>query len=315
MLTKKLLNHAKSVSGSKQPRITAPLIASVMKMSIHPGYEFETLKVTSPANKVLNVEMNRPEKRNAMNKQFFHDLHNCFDQIGSDGNVRAVVLSGAGKIFSAGLDLMSFASSLMPREDEDPSRRALQIRIMVKTLQDSITKIEKIPQPVIAAVHSGCVGGGVDLICTCDIRLASKDAYIQIKEVDVGLAADIGTLQRMPKIIGNSSLLRELSYTARAMGTEEGKSFGLFSHVYEDREETLSKAIEMAALIAEKSPVAVYGTKTNLNYARDHSVDENLEYITTWNTAMLQSQDLMKSAQAMMMKEPAEYDDLPLSKL
>jgi len=310
-----------SLLRTSHQRLTS-LLAPARMMSTLKDYEFETLSVTKPKDKVLSVEINRPKKRNAMSRQFFQDMTDCFARAAVDGSVRAIVLSGAGKIFTAGLDLMDCAPMLMPAMSADPdapdldvARRAVQIRRIVTQFQEAFNVIEKCPQPVIAAVHSACVGGGVDMICTCDIRLCTDDAWIQIKEVDVGLAADIGTLQRMPKIVGNSSLLRELAFTARKMHAEEACKAGLFSSSYADKETMLKAAVDMAATIATKSPIAVYGTKANLNYARDHSANENLEYITTWNAAMLQSEDLLKTAAAMMTKEEAEFEDLPLSKL
>ncbi|XP_039510158.1 delta(3,5)-Delta(2,4)-dienoyl-CoA isomerase, mitochondrial-like [Pimephales promelas] len=159
------------------------------------------------------------------------------------------------------------------------------------------------PKPVIVAVHGGCIGGGVDLITACDIRLCTQDAWFQIKEVDIGLAADVGTLQRLPKVIGSRSLVNELAFTARKMHADEAKSCGLVSRVFPDKEAMMAGALEMAGEIASKSPVGVQGTKVNLLYSRDHSVAESLDYMSTWNMSMLQTQDLLKSAQAAMEKK------------
>jgi len=277
-------------------------------------YNFDTLDVTSPADKVLRVELNRPEKRNAMNAQFFKDIKACFQKVADDTEVRAVILSASGKIFTAGLDLMSFATSLMPGQGNaatENSRRAMQLQALISELQESFQVIERCPQPVIAAVHSACVGGGVDLICTCDIRWCTNDTWISIKEVDIGLAADLGTLQRLPKVIGNDSLVRELAYSARSMYSDEALSAGLFSRRFEDKGSMMTSAIELAKIIASKSPVAVYGTKHNLNYSRDTSVRDGLEHMVTWNSAMLQSEDLMRAVQAFLAKQEPEYNDLP----
>ena len=173
---------------------------------------------------------------------------------------------------------------------------------------------------MIAAVHAGCIGGGVDLVTAADIRYCTQDAFFQIKEVeignqnkklilfvffftftfDLGLAADVGTLQRLPKVIGSDSLVRELAYTARKMFADEAAQAGLVSRVFPDKETLLKAALETASLIAGKSPVAIQGTKHNLNYSRDHSIEEGLSYMTTWNAAMLQSEDLRIAAMASM---------------
>lgn len=285
-------------------------------MSALPGYHFETLSVSKPSDNVLQVEMNRPKKRNAMNQQFFKDLGNCFNQIADDPHARVVVLTGSGKMFTAGLDIMDFAASLMPSgDDADVARKAYQTRKMIKTLQDSLTSIEKCPQPVIAAVHSACIGGGVDMISTCDIRYSTDDAWFQIKEVDLALAADIGTLQRMPKVMGSHSLIRELAYTARPMYADEAKSVGFISRVFPDKTTMVERALAMAKEIASKSPIAVQTTKMQLNYARDHSVDEGLDYIASWNMGLLQTTDLIKAAQATMQKQEPTFDDMLPSKL
>jgi len=284
-------------------------------MSALAGYQYETLSVSQPSDNVLHVQMNRPNKRNAMNQQFFKDLGNCFSQIGDDTRARAVVLTGSGKMFTAGLDIMDFAQLLMPSDEGDVGRKAFQTRKMIKALQDSLTSIEKCPQPVIAAVHNACIGGGVDMISTCDIRYSTDDAWFQIKEVDLALAADIGTLQRMPKVIGSHSLIRELAYTARPMYADEAKNIGFVSRVFKDRDSMVERALEVAKDIASKSPIAVQTTKMQLNYARDHSVDEGLDYIASWNMGLLQSTDLLKAAEATMQKQEATFDDMLPSKL
>lgn len=276
-------------------------------------YEFENLHVSSPKENVLHVELNRPDKRNAMTAEMWQEIITCFNSASSDPCVRAIVLSGRGKIFTAGLDLMASAGHLTPDPELDTARNSFKFLEFIKFAQESVSVVEKCRKPVIAAIHNACIGGGVDLTTACDIRLCTKDAYFCVKEVDVGLAADIGTLQRLPKVIGNDSLARELCYTARNLESLEAEKVGLVSHVYENQEELMENAIQMAALIATKSPVAVQGTKIHLNYSRDHTTEEGLHYMATWNAAMLQTEDIMKSAQAFMMKKPTsevEYSKL-----
>merc|ERR1712179_340421 len=177
---------------------------------------------------------------------------------------------------------------------------------MVRHLQDLITAVEKCRKPVIGAVHNACVGMGVDLITTTDIRLCTQDAWFCVKEVDMGLAADIGTLQRLPKVIGSQSVVNDLCLTARKLKAEEAEKIGLVSTVYPGKEEMMAAALQMAANIASKSPVAVQGTKINLVYSRDHTVDEGLDKVASYNMVMLQSEDVMKSALAAMDKDSDE---------
>jgi len=272
-------------------------------------YNFETLNVTRPKEFVVHVELNRPEKRNAQNRALYTEMRECFSQLGGDPDCRAIVLSGAGKMFTAGIDLMDLASELL-QGHEDTGRRAAQIDAFIRPLQESYTALEKCLKPVIAAIHGGCIGGGVDMICACDIRYASADAFFQVKEVDVGLAADLGTLQRLPRIVGNDSIVREMCYTARSYTAEEAKDIGLLGRVLPDRETLIDAAVNLAETIASKSPIAVQGTKRNLVYSRDHSVPEGLEYMITWNASMLQSEDLLKAASAQMQKEKAIFSKL-----
>jgi len=307
----------KSVSAGLKPALKGYTRASGISTSLVRGmaatvsqYSFESLKVTKPSDFVYHVEINRPEKRNAMNTAFWKEMVQCFDKISVDSDCRAVVFSGAGKMFSAGIDLQSFSTDVVPSPDLDHARRAVALNRIIEDLQNSFTVIEKCSKPVIAAIHSACIGAGVDLICACDIRYCTEDAWFQVKEVDLGLAADLGTLQRFPKIVGNESLVRELCFTARVFKADEAKTMGLVSRTFAEKDKMLASALEVAALIASKSPVAVQATKEALVYARDHSVDESLRQLRALNQTYLQSEDVMKSIAAMMTKEQAVFAKL-----
>uniref|UniRef100_A0A8C5PZK8 Delta(3,5)-Delta(2,4)-dienoyl-CoA isomerase, mitochondrial n=1 Tax=Leptobrachium leishanense TaxID=445787 RepID=A0A8C5PZK8_9ANUR len=278
-----------------------------------PTYQYETLKVTTPGEHVLHVELNRPEKRNAMNRSFWSEMVLCFRAIAEDPVCRAVVISGAGKMFTSGIDLMDLGSDFLQPGDSDAARIAWDLRRKVTRYQESFSVIEKCPKPVIAAVHGGCIGGGVDLVSACDIRYCTQDAWFQVKEVDLGLAADVGTLQRLPRIIGSKSLVNELALTARKMLSDEAHSSGLVSRVLPDKAALLLAAFDLAAEIASKSPIAVQGTKVNLVYSQNHSVQESLDYMACWNMSMLQSEDVLKSAQAALERKPLK--DITFSKL
>ncbi|XP_012512555.1 PREDICTED: delta(3,5)-Delta(2,4)-dienoyl-CoA isomerase, mitochondrial [Propithecus coquereli] len=268
-----------------------------------PGHSYEALRVTPVQKHILHVQLNRPDKRNAMNKIFWSEMVECFHKIAKDTDCRAVVISGAGRMFTSGIDLVDMASDLLQPQGDDVARISWQLRDLITRCQETFSAIEKCPKPVIAAVHGGCIGGGVDLITACDIRYCAQDAFFQVKEVDVGLAADVGTLQRLPKIIGNQSLVNELAFTARKMMADEALGSGLVSRVFPDKEVMLDAAFTLAAEIASKSPVAVQSTKVNLLYSRDHSVDESLNYVASWNMSMLQTEDIVKSVQATMEKK------------
>jgi len=274
--------------------------------------EFKALNVTQPAPHVINVELNRPNKMNAMNNTMWGEIGEVFRRIDKDPEARVVIISAAGKMFSSGIDLNSLmeASSVVYGE-EDIGRKCLTLYNKVAWYQDQFTEMERCKKPVICAIHSACVGGGVDLVTATDIRLATQDAWFCVKEVDMGLAADVGTLQRLPKVIGNQSLVNELCLTARKMRSEEAERCGLVSRLYEDKEAMMTSALDLAKQIASKSPVAVQGTKVHLVYSREHSVQEGLRNMVTWNMAMLQSEDVMKSAMASMDKssEAPEFEN------
>uniref|UniRef100_UPI00358EFE84 delta(3,5)-Delta(2,4)-dienoyl-CoA isomerase, mitochondrial n=1 Tax=Myxine glutinosa TaxID=7769 RepID=UPI00358EFE84 len=266
----------------------------------------ETLLVTQPRPHVLHVEMNRPEKLNAMNKAFWREMVTCFDKIADDQDCRAVVLSGAGKLFTAGLDLQDMAGDLLNMEGEDTARKSWHFRQFIKQCQNTFSVLEKCLKPVIAAVHGACIGGGIDMITACDIRLCTTDAWFQVKEVDIGLAADVGTLQRLPRVIGNRSLVCELAYTGRKLMSDEAHYCGLISRIFQDKDSMMDGAFELASEIASKSPVAVQGTKHNLLYSRDHTIQDSLEYMAAWNMSMLQTDDIVKSAGAVMQKKSSK---------
>ncbi|XP_071079615.1 delta(3,5)-Delta(2,4)-dienoyl-CoA isomerase, mitochondrial-like [Haliotis cracherodii] len=272
--------------------------------------KFETLNVTRPRDMVIQVELNRPEKRNAMNQAFWREMVECFNYVAGDSECRAVVLTGAGKTFTAGLDLGDFASMDMMQSDAEVGRKAFKMRQAIHSLQESFTVIERCTKPVIAAMHGASVGAGIDMTSACDVRYCTSDAWFQIKEVDIGLAADVGTLQRFPKVVGNDSLVRELVYTARKFYADEALAIGYVSRIFPNKEVMVEGALDLAVLIASKSPIAVQGSKVSLVYSRDHGVTEGLEHIRVWNQGMLQSEDVIKSAMAAMQKQTPTFSKL-----
>lgn len=284
-----------------------------LRMSSTSSYQYETLSVTSDQKFVFHVQLNRPESLNAMNKMFWHEILDCFRKIKDDKDCRVAIISGAGKIFSSGLDftdMLDLTSKVVSKEDI--ARKAKFLQSIIEQYQMSFTAIEDCQKPVIAAVHGGCIGGGANLICACDMRFCTEDAYFSIKEIDIGLAADVGILQRLPKAVGNDSLLREYIYSCEKIDSKNAKEIGIVSRIFDSKESMMDAAKRLADVIASKSPVAVQGTKIALNYSRDHSVKEGLEFMTYWNMTMLQSEDVLKAAEATITrsKEPPKFSKL-----
>eukprot|EP00239_Pterosperma_sp_CCMP1384_P008076 CAMPEP_0197858460 /NCGR_PEP_ID=MMETSP1438-20131217/32279_1 /TAXON_ID=1461541 /ORGANISM="Pterosperma sp., Strain CCMP1384" /LENGTH=256 /DNA_ID=CAMNT_0043474629 /DNA_START=84 /DNA_END=854 /DNA_ORIENTATION=- len=245
-----------------------------------------------------------------MTTLFWEEVRDFFSRIATEGDIRAIVLTAAGKMFTAGLDLKEAAGTLKVTHD-DPGRQALAFRRHGQSWQKAFTAIEKCGKAVIACVHGPCVGAGLEMISSADIRLCSADAWWAMKEVDVGLAADVGGLQRFPKLVGNQSIVRELALTGRRLPATEALSIGFVSAVLPDAAALRARGLELATSIASKSPVATLGVKHLLNYTRDHTVDEALDYTITWNQAMLQSTDISTSVGAFLTKQTPKFDNLP----
>jgi enoyl-CoA hydratase len=243
------------------------------------------------------LTLNRPEKRNAMNLEMLEGFVTTFERLDKDPEVRAVVVSGAGKGFCAGLELTTLAG-IMAAQTAD-YREILRWSIVKH--QDSISVVERCRKPVIAAVHGACIGGGVDLITAADIRLASTDAVFSVRETRLGVVADLGTLQRLPQVIGEP-WARELCLTGRDFSAEEAMRIGLVTHLLDGQEALMAKAGELAAQIAENSPLAVQGVKDVMRYSREHGVRAGLEYVAQKNAAILICEDALEAITAHMEK-------------
>ncbi|KAI9926095.1 hypothetical protein ASPWEDRAFT_38012 [Aspergillus wentii DTO 134E9] len=261
---------------------------------------------------VAHVEINRPDKMNAFFEAMWLELGQIFTQLSHDSSVRAIVLSGAGdKAFTTGLDV-KFASQglLAEKKVADAAREAFELRRHIASFQDCITAVERCEKPVICIMHGLALGLAVDLSVATDVRLASADFRCAVKEVDVGLAADIGTLSRLPKAVGNYGWVKEVALTARFFLADEAKEVGFVNAVYKDKEETVRRGLEMAGLMARKSPVAVQGTKELLNYSRDHSVEDGLRYTAVWNAAALQTKDIQAAMLSGLQKRIPTFEKL-----
>ncbi|KAG9203735.1 hypothetical protein G6514_002348 [Epicoccum nigrum] len=276
------------------------------------AYNLEFFNVSFPAEYVAHVEINRPEKMNAFKEVMWHNLSKIFTALSIDPSVRAILFTGAGRAFTAGLDVTAASSS--PTFDTttttDGARKAFGLRRHILEFQECISALEKCEKPVICVLHGVSYGLALDMSLSCDVRIAAKDTRFSVKEVDIGLAADIGTLSRLPHAVGNMSWIKEVALSARVFGAEEAMQVGLVSRVVEDKEAAVKEALELASLIASKSPVAVLGTKEILNYSRDKTVAEGLNYTAVWNAAMLQTDDIKEAMLSGMQKRKVKFSKL-----
>ena len=273
---------------------------------------YESFKYTSEDG-VGHLVLNKGEDLNKMTMNFWYELPRILDEIDKDASLRVLILSSTGKHFCAGMDLKNFGTLGNDAEKKtnvpDKARIGESLYRVAKELQDMLSKLEKLRIPVLAGIQGGCIGGGLDLVTAADMRFASKDAFFCIQEVNIGMAADIGTLQRLPRVIPEGKV-RELAYTGRRMPAEEALETGLVNKVYESQEDMVSGLKEMAAVIASKSPLAVYGTKAILNFSRDHTIAEGLEYNALWSGAMLPQEDMAEAMMSNMEKRDPEFKDM-----
>lgn len=271
--------------------------------------QFKHLTITVE-NHVAQVKLNRPDRSNAMDQTLWYEIGQAFDWLDLESDARVAVLSGEGKNFCSGLDLgflMKITQTFAGIQCEGRKREWLRRHVL--GMQESLTKIETCRMPVLVAIHGACVGGAIDLITACDMRYATADAYFNVKEVDLGLAADVGTLQRLPSLV-NQGVAREWAYLACDIDAETAQQAGLVNRVYPDLEAMQADVQQLAGQIAAKSPVAIRGTKAILNHARDHGVAEGLDYVATWNASVLVSNDSAECMQAKMQKRAPEFADL-----
>ncbi|MFC5300835.1 crotonase/enoyl-CoA hydratase family protein [Azospira restricta] len=257
---------------------------------------------------VAEIRLNRPERSNALNETMWQELRSALRWADETPAVRAVVLAGAGRNFCAGIDLAMLGGVAQAVAQADPARSREQLRRLILDLQDCLTTIERCRKPVLAAIHGACVGGALDLVTCCDMRYAAADAVFSVREVDVGMVADVGTLQRLPRLIADG-VARELAYTGRNVDADEALRIGLVNRVFATPEELAAGVMQIAQAIAAKSPLAIRGSKEMLNYGRDHSVADGLNYVATWNAAMLMSADLNEAMTAAQQKRPPRFAD------
>ncbi|KAL3088284.1 hypothetical protein niasHT_023844 [Heterodera trifolii] len=277
------------------------------------------ISIVQPKNSpgLYNVQLNRAKQRNTFTLAFWRELETAFDYLADESNCRAIVLSANGPSFCAGIDLQQGVKELLSiiGEDQlDTARKARAVRKLIQSVQSSFTSLERCPKPVIAAIHSHCIGAGISLVSCADIRYASIDSTFSIREVDIGLAADVGILQRIHLISGNDSWARELAFTGRDSSAHEAQRFGFVSRIFDSHSECVEAALELGRFICGKSPVAVQGSKLAMNYARTHTVNDALDWVANWNAAQLQTEDIGVNLQTRQKKKEnpkATFNDVP----
>lgn len=302
--------------------------------SVHPlseAFRYINLYVDQASPHVLIVALSRPRKRNALNSRLWKEIGQVFNQVGRTepfSTVRSVLLVGEGKAFCAGIDIMD--ASFFPKtpamkrllgeadsnQDEtyDAARVGLKFLPLLRDMQACFTALEQCPVPVVAAIHGSCIGAGIDLVTAADVRLATADSTWSVREVALGLAADVGTLQRLPKICGNQAWVRTVCLTGRNFDGKEALDQGLVTgQSYASKEEVWNAGLELCRTIARHCPVAVRGTKQSLVYSRDHSVKEGLEHIAAYNMLALQSPQMIEGVQAGLTGQKPRYRDIPAS--
>jgi len=284
-------------------------------MSIHELVDYSCFKVEIEAG-VAHIQLKRPEAMNTMTRAFWNELPAIVKHIDDNALARCIVITSTGKHFSAGMELSVFTDGEGVTEERSGDRHVAgeSFRRYVGVLQDSFSCLDKARMPVIVAIQGGCIGGAVDFTSACDIRYATADAFFTIHEINIGMTADVGTFPRLCKLIPEG-WVRELAYTGRRLPAAKALAIGLVNELFDTPEALVAHALATAREIAEKSPLAVAGSKVMINYARDHTIADGLDYIATWQTGMFAGSHMAEAFTAKQEKRPANFPDLlPLKK-
>ena len=272
----------------------------------------------SIANDVAHIVLNRPDKRNSMIHEFWDELPTIVQSIDQNSTARVIVLSSTGPHFTSGLDTSIFGNSVENSdnpEDVEKSKRQRSAKLYdtIKHMQKSFTCLEQCRMPVIAAIQGGAIGGGVDLVTACDLRYMTEDGFLSIYEINIGMTADVGTFPRITHLLPEG-VVKELAYTGRRISAQEAKQHGLVNEIYTDHEAMLEATMGIALQIATKAPLAVYGSKKIINYSRDHSTADSLDYISLWNASMLQPDEISEAFAAAQEEREGDFVDLPAAR-
>jgi enoyl-CoA hydratase/carnithine racemase len=279
---------------------------------------FTTLKITIlEEKKILIIALNRPKQLNALNEILFTELGNIFkniERILEKIDIRVIILKGEGNAFSSGLDLKSKIPQklfdIKASEEKDIGRKAFWLYGFIKKLQESLLYIENCPLPVIASIHGFCLGGSSSILSFCDFRISTKDAVFSIKEVDIGLTADLGFIQRIVKQTGKEGLMRKLSYTGEQFLGDKAFSYNLIDQICENIEELEKETFKLAEEISKKSPVILWGIKRMFNFSRDNSQSASLDMVATMNSGLVQGEEMMESISAFLEKRKVKFPKL-----
>lgn len=284
------------------------------------GYikSFKALKITILAEKhILIVSINRIKELNALNEEVFSEIGSIFSnvyKIVEKIDIRVVVLKGEGKAFTSGLDLKSKIPQTLveikSKDDIDIARKAYSFYSFIKKLQETLTAIENCPLPVIASIHGYCLGGGASIISFCDIRLAEKNAIFSIKEVDIGLTADLGFIQKIIKQTGKEGLMRKLTYTGERFLGDKALKYNIIDECYENKDELEIETMKLAEEMAAKSPVVLWGIKRMFNFSRENTLSASLDMVATMNSGLLQGDDMTSSIMGFLTKKKVNFPKL-----
>lgn len=261
----------------------------------------------SISDHIAHLVLSRPEAMNTMGPAFWHELDQVLEQLHQGGQARVLLVSSTGKHFSAGMALEVFGGAIQ-MDDASPEGRAA-IADLLAALQATFTRLETLRIPVVVAIQGGCVGGAVDMVTAACIRYATQDAFFCVQEINIGMTADVGTLQRLPKLIPEG-VARELAYTGDRMPAERAKDVGLVNEVFADHDALIEGVLDIAARIAAHSPLAVWGTKEVVNFARDHTVADSLRYMAAWQSGMFQPGDMMEEFAAKAERRTPSFENL-----
>ena len=272
----------------------------------------------SIASDVAHIVLNRPDKRNSMIHEFWDELPTIVQNIDQNSTARVIVLSSTGPHFTSGLDTSIFGNSVENSdnpEDVEKSKRQRSAKLYdtIKHMQKSFTCLEQCRMPVIAAIQGGAIGGGVDLVTACDLRYMTEDGFLSIYEINIGMTADVGTFPRITHLLPEG-IVKELAYTGRRISAQEAKQHGLVNEIYTDHEAMLEATMGIALQIATKAPLAVYGSKKIINYSRDHSTADSLDYISLWNASMLQPDEISEAFAAAQEEREGDFVNLPAAR-
>lgn len=269
--------------------------------------KFETLLVTTDGP-VAHIELNRPEKANALSAKMWREIREAFVWLDDTEQLRVGVLSGRGKYFCSGIDFEFLIQVEAEVEQLSEGRKQERLHQWIVELQDCVSSLERCRKPVLAAIQGVCMGGGLDFASACDLRYATVDCRFSVKEVDLGIVADTGTLQRLPHLVGQG-VTRELAFTGHEFDGAQGRAMGLVNEVYEDKTAMMREVMTLAASIAEKSPLTIRGIKETLNFSRDHSVEQGLAFVALRNAGMLLSADIEEALTAQVQKRKPKFED------